>query len=51
MHKILTSWHEQGLHTAQQIHSGDRKKPVPKGASGQLGQAELACIQRAMKEE
>lgn len=50
MHKILTSWHEQGLHTAQQIQSGDRKSAVPKGASGQLGDAELAAIQKLMKE-
>ena len=50
MHKILTSWHEQGLHTAQQIHSGDRKKPVPKGASGQLGDAEMDAIRKLMKE-
>ena len=50
MHKILTSWHEQGLHTSQQIQSGDRKTVVPKGASGQLGDAELAAIQKLMKE-
>ena len=50
MHKILLSWHEQGLHTAQQIRSGDRKPTVPKGAGGQLGDAELEAIQRLMKE-
>lgn len=51
MHKILTSWHEQDLHTAQQVRSGDRKPgAVPKGASGQLGDAELAAIQKLMKE-
>ena len=50
MHKILTSWHEQGLHTVQQIQGGDRKAAVPKGASGQLGDAELAAIQKLMKE-
>ena len=50
MNKILNSWHEQGLHTAQQIRSGDRKPGVPQGASGELGDAELAAIQRMMKE-
>ena len=50
MHKILTSWHEQGLHTVQQVQTGDRKPTVPKGASGQLGDAELAAIQKLMKE-
>ena len=50
MHKILQRWHEQNLHSAEAVQSGDRKQ-VPKGASGQLGAAELAFIQRAMKEE
>ena len=49
MNKILTSWHSQGLHTLQQIQSGDRKNPVPKGASGELGEEELAAIQKMMK--
>ena len=50
MNKILSSWHQQGLHTAKQVQSGDRKPVVPKGASGELGDAELAAIQRLMKE-
>ena len=49
MNKILTSWHGQGLHTVQEIR-GERKPAVPKGASGQLGDAELAAIQKLMKE-
>jgi len=49
MNKILQRWQEQGLRTAQQVQSGDRK-PVPKGASGQLGETELAFIQQTMKE-
>ena len=49
MNKILQRWHEQNLHTPEAVQSGDRK-PVPKGASGQLGAAELGFIQRAMKE-
>ena len=51
MNKILQRWQEQGLKTPEAIQSGDRKNGVPKGASGQLGEAELAFIQRAMKEE
>ena len=48
INKILTSWHEQGLHTAQQVRN-ERKPVVPKGASGELGDAELAAIQSLMK--
>ena len=50
MNKILTRWHEAGWHSAEQIQSGDQKKPVPKGATGQLGKEELAAIQRALQE-
>ena len=50
VHKILTSWHEQNLHTAQQVQGGERKPTVPKGASGELGDAELAAIRKLMKE-
>ena len=51
INKILLSWHEQGLHTAQQVQSGERKPTaVPKGASGELGDAELAAIRKLMKE-
>ena len=49
MNKILTRWHEKGFRTAHQVLSGD-KKPVPKGASGELGQAELEAIQKALQE-
>ena len=50
MHKILLSWHEQGLHSAQQVRNERKPGVVPKGASGQLGDAELAAIQNLMKE-
>ena len=50
MNKILQRWHEQGLHTEDSVRSGDRKS-VPKGASGQLGQAELEAIQRVLRED
>ena len=49
MNKILQRWHEQGLHTAADVQSGDRKS-VPKGASGELGAAELEAIQRVLRE-
>ena len=49
MNKILQRWHDQGMHTAEEVRSGDRK-PVPKGASGQLGAAELEAIQRVLRE-
>ena len=49
MNKILQRWHEAGLHTAEAVGSGDRK-PETKGASGELGQAERAAIQRMLKE-
>ena len=51
MNRILTRWYEAGLLTAQQIESGDKKPSVPKGASGQLGQAELENIQRLLQED
>ena len=50
MNKILQRWHEQGLRTAEDYRSGDRKANVPKGASGELGEAELAAIQRVLRE-
>ena len=49
MNKILQRWNEQGLRTAGDVQTGDRKS-VPKGASGELGEAELRNIQRAMQE-
>ncbi len=49
MNKILTRWQEAGLYTLEQVKSGDRK-PIPKGASGELGQAELDAIQKLLRE-
>jgi len=49
MHKILQRWHEAGLHTADAIQNGDRKQ-IPKGASGELGAAELEAIQKMFQE-
>ena len=50
MNKILTSWHASGLKTVEQIKNGDRKAAVPKGASGELGQAELEAIRKVLQE-
>ena len=50
MNKILQRWHSQGLHTAEEVRSGDQRGSVPKGASGQLGAAELEAIQRVLQE-
>ena len=50
MNKIIQRWHQQGLHTADQVRNGDQKTNVPKGASGQLGAAELEAIQRVLQE-
>lgn len=49
MNKILSRWQENGLLNAQAVQAGD-KKPLPKGASGQLGEAELAAIQKMLRE-
>lgn len=49
MNKILQRWAQQGLFTAEAIRAGDQKTP-PKGASGQLGEAELEAIQRVLRE-
>ena len=51
MNKILVRWQESGLLTAQAVRTGDKKPSVPKGASGKLGAAELANIQRLLRED
>ncbi len=51
MNRIVTRWHEAGLHTPEEIKRGDKKPAVPKGATGKLGQAELDAIQRMLKED
>lgn len=50
MNKIIQRWHQQGFVSAEDVQNGDRKPSVPKGASGQLGQAELEAIQRVLRE-
>ena len=48
MNKILQRWHSSGLHTAEAVKNGDHKA-VPKGASGELGAAELEAIQKVLR--
>lgn len=50
MNKIIQRWQEQGLRTAEAVRTGDQKGGAPKGASGQLGAAELEAIQRVLQE-
>ena len=50
MNKILQRWQQQGFHRAEDVRTGDRKTGVPKGASGQLGEAELEAIQKVLQE-
>ena len=49
MNKILTRWQEAGIFTAEQAMSKETKI-VPKGASGELGSAELEAIRKVLKE-
>lgn len=48
MNKILHRWNEQGLRTAEAVRGGDQKA-VPKGASGQLGDAEMEAIAQLLR--
>ena len=48
MNKILSRWQEAGLLTLEQIQTRDKK--TVKGATGQLGQAELEAIQKVLQE-
>ena len=50
MNKILTSWHQAGLHTVEEVRTGDRKKGTKSGHRD-LDAEELAAIQRMMKEQ
>ena len=49
MNKILIRWQQAGFHTLEQVRAGDQKKH-PKGASGQLGAAEMEAIQSILQE-
>ena len=49
MNKILQRWAREGLTTAEAVRQGDTRQS-PKGASGQLGEAELEAIRRVLQE-
>ena len=49
MNKILQRWHEQNLHTQQEIQAGDRKL-VSRNGERQLDEQERAAIARMMQE-
>ena len=49
MNKILQRWHEQGLHTAEDIRNGDRKGGTGKSGQRQLDADEVAAIRRMME--
>ncbi len=49
MNKILSRWQEKGLLTVEQVKNKDTKSQI-KGASGQLGAAELEAIQKVLRE-
>jgi len=51
MNAILKRWHTAGAHTAAQVKSLKEKESVPAGASGKLGAAELANIQKLLQED
>ena len=50
MNSILKRWHEAGLHTAEQVRSGD-SKAQPKQERRDLSPDELEAIRRMMEEE
>lgn len=50
MNGILTRWHKAGLHTGEQIRTGDRKPGPVKQTERQLDSDEQAAIARMMQE-
>ena len=48
MNKILQRWHSQGLHTAEEVRSGDQK-PGSNNGQRQLDADEVAAIRRMME--
>lgn len=49
MNKILTRWHEAGLHTADEVRAGDRKNSTT--TERRLDADEQAAIRRMMQED
>ena len=50
MNKILQRWHSQGLHTAEEIRTGDQKPGTGTNGQRQLDADEVAAIRRMMEE-
>ena len=49
MNKILQRWHSQGLHTAEQVRTGDQKPGSGANGQRQLDADEVAAIRRMME--
>ena len=49
MNKILQRWHSQGLHTAEEVRSGDQKPGSGQNGQRQLDADEVAAIRRMME--
>ena len=49
MNKILQRWHSQGLHTAEEIRTGDQKPGSGTNGQRQLDADEVAAIRRMME--
>lgn len=49
MNKILQRWHSQGLHTAEEVRTGDQKPGSSAGGQRQLDADEVAAIRRMME--
>ena len=49
MNKILQRWHSQGLHTAEEIRTGDQKPGTGANGQRQLDADEVAAIRRMME--
>ena len=49
MNKILQRWHSQGLHTAEEIRTGDQKPGTGANGQRQLDADEVAAIRKMME--
>ncbi len=49
MNKILQRWHSQGLHTAEEVRTGDQKPGSSANGQRQLDADEVAAIRRMME--
>ena len=49
MNKILQRWHSQGLHTAEEVRTGDQKPGSGAAGQRQLDADEVAAIRRMME--